>query len=127
MPNPGRRVNEWKAAGKIKQPYFYHLRDDQPFAFAGLWDRWHGPKGLVETCTIITTEANELAKEVHDRMPVILTCDACGAWLDPEVEPAALQAMLQPYAVGAMEAFPVSTQVNSVRNNGPQLVQPHAL
>jgi putative SOS response-associated peptidase YedK len=114
---------EWKAAGKVKQPYFYHLRDDQPFAFAGLWDRWHGPKGVVETCAIITTEANELAKVVHDRMPVILTGDACKAWLDSEAEPAALEGLMRPYSASAMDVYPVSTQVNSVRNNGPELIE----
>jgi putative SOS response-associated peptidase YedK len=109
--------------GQAQAAVLLHLRDDQPFAFAGLWDRWHGPIGVVETCAIITTEANELAKAVHDRMPVILTGDACKAWLDPEADAAALEGLLLPYSAGAMDVYPVSTQVNSVRNNGRELIQ----
>ncbi len=115
---------EWKATGgKVKQPYYYHLRDDQPFAFAGLWDQWNGPEGPVETCAVITTDANELAKAVHDRMPVILNADAGRAWLDPEADAADLQMLLRPYAGGDLDAYPVSTRVNSPRNHGPELIQ----
>jgi putative SOS response-associated peptidase YedK len=119
---------EWKATGgKVKQPYYYHMRDDQPFAFAGLWDTWKGPNGPVESCTIITTEANELAKAVHDRMPVILDADTGRAWLDPKADAADLQKLLQPYAGSDLDAYPVCTQVNSPRNHGPELIRPLAL
>jgi putative SOS response-associated peptidase YedK len=118
---------EWKATGgKVKQPYYYHLRDDKPFAFAGLWDQWNGPEGAVETCGIITTEANELAKAVHDRMPVILNAETGAAWLDPQADAADLQNLLRPYAGGDLDVYPVSTRVNSPRNHGPELIQPLA-
>jgi putative SOS response-associated peptidase YedK len=118
---------EWKATGgKAKQPYYYHLRDDKPFAFAGLWDQWNGPEGPIETCAIITTDANALAKAVHDRMPVILSADTGRAWIDPDADAADLQKLLRPYAGADLDAYPVSTRVNSPRNNGPELIQPLA-
>jgi putative SOS response-associated peptidase YedK len=117
---------EWKATGgKIKQPYYNHIRDDQPFAFAGLWDEWNGREGPVQTCAI-TTDANELAKTVHDRMPVILNAETGAVWLDPKADPVALQKLLQPYAGGDLDGYPVSTQVNSPRNHGPELIRPLA-
>jgi putative SOS response-associated peptidase YedK len=115
---------EWKpTGGKVKQPYYYHLRDDQAFAFAGLWDQWTGPEGPIETCAIITTEANDLAKAVHDRMPVILNAETGAAWLDPQADTAELQKLLRPYAGGDLDAYPVSTRVNSPRHQGPELIQ----
>jgi putative SOS response-associated peptidase YedK len=118
---------EWKATGgKLKQPYYYHLRDDKPFAFAGLWDQWNGPNGPVEMCAIVTSDVNELAKAVHDRMPVILNAESGAAWLDPQVEPAALQKLLRPYTGGNLEVYPMSTRVNSPRNHGTELIQPLA-
>ena len=64
---------EWKKIGKQKQPYFIRRPDDKPFAFAGLWDRWTDPEGRpVETCTILTTDANDLLRPLHTRMPVIV-------------------------------------------------------
>ena len=79
---------EWKTEGKTKHPFYFHRRDDRPFAFAGLWDTWKSPDGQVETCAIITTDANDLSRPIHDRMPVILPQSACGPWLDPEIEDA---------------------------------------
>ncbi len=115
---------EWRTEGKIKHPYYFHLRDDQPFAFAGLWDCWKGGDAPLETCTIITTEANELSRPIHDRMPVILPHAACALWLDPEVEdPAVLQDLLKPYPADAMTCDPVSPLVNNVRNNSPECIR----
>ena len=77
---------EWKAGGarKAKTPYFIHMKDRKPFAFAGLWDSWNSPDGsLIRSCTIITTEPNELVSIVHNRMPVILHPRDYGKWLDP--------------------------------------------
>jgi putative SOS response-associated peptidase YedK len=114
---------EWKATGgKVKQPCYFHMRDEQPFAFAGLWDEWKGPDGPIETCAIITTDANELAKTVHDRMPVILNAETGAAWLDPQADAADLRHLLRPYAGGDLDAYPVSTQVNSPRNHGAELI-----
>ncbi len=76
---------------------------------------------------IIATDANELAKAVHDRMPVILNADTGRAWLDPETDAADLQNLLQPYAGSDLDGHPVSTRVNSPRNQGPELIQPLAL
>src|SRR5262245_4330455 len=87
---------EWvRQAGK-RQPIHFRLRDGRPFAFAGLWERWQAPGGpAVESCAILTTGANELVRQAHDRMPVILGPDAFGEWLDPAVrDPAALAAWL---------------------------------
>src|SRR5947207_1224429 len=78
---------EWKKEGKQKLPYYFQLAEGQPFAFAGLWDRWRGPDGsseeAVESCTIVTTTANELCGEIHERMPVILRPSDYDLWLNP--------------------------------------------
>src|SRR3954447_18100484 len=80
---------EWKKEGKQKLPYYFQLAGGQPLAFAGLWDRWRGPEAsgeeAVESCTIVTTTANELCGEFHDRMPVILRPTDYEVWLDPAV------------------------------------------
>src|SRR5262245_43430702 len=88
---------EWKAIGKQKQPYFYQVDGGKPFAFAGLWETWHGDGDPLETCAILTTDANDLAKQVHNRMPVILTGEQAFAWIDREIsDEAALEQMLKP-------------------------------
>jgi putative SOS response-associated peptidase YedK len=115
---------EWKREGARKQPSCIKLRDGEPFAFAGLWDRWH-PKGRqpLETCTILTTTPNELVQPIHDRMPVILPSSAYSVWLDPtvrDVEP--LQALLTPYPAAEMIAYPVSTRVNTPAYDSPECI-----
>lgn len=119
---------EWRRAGATKQPYFIHLADDRPFAFAGLWERWEGPDHTVlETCAVITTEANELMASIHDRMPVILSPDDYALWLDPAIQsPERLQPLLRPYPSEAMAAHPVSTHVNNPRHDDPRCVVPAA-
>jgi putative SOS response-associated peptidase YedK len=99
---------EWKREGARKQPYYLTLRDGQPFAFAGLWDRWHPPEGASrETCAILTTAANDLVRSVHDRMPVILPPEAYDGWLDTTVRDADhVQALLTPYPAEAMSTYP---------------------
>ena len=120
---------EWKKEGSQKQPYFIRLRDDQPFAFAGLWEAWQDPmaeKGDPpwETCTIITTDANELSASIHDRMPVILDAADHELWLDPDLQEAApLQPLLRPYPSGEMTADPVSTHVNKPAHDDPRCVE----
>ena len=107
---------EWQKQGKTKQPYLIRLKGAEPFCFAGLWERWKE----VETCTIITTEANELMAPIHDRMPVILAPADYALWLDEAVqEPERLTPLLRPFA-GAMEAYPVRALVNNVRNNSAE-------
>ena len=116
---------EWQTSRGKKQPYYFRLRDGRPFAFAGLWERWsRGGHGAVESCTLVTTEANELVRPMHDRMPVILPPDACGAWLDPAVQrPGELQPLLRPYRAEEMTAYPVSVRVNSPRNDDAGCVE----
>jgi putative SOS response-associated peptidase YedK len=115
---------EWKATGKQKQPYYFHCRDDTPFAFAGLWECWKGPDGPVETCAIITTDANELSKPIHNRMPVILPMAACSPWLDTSVEdPTSLAELLRPYPAGELECYAVNTMVGNPRNNSPACIE----
>jgi putative SOS response-associated peptidase YedK len=124
---------EWRKlpGGKRKQPYFIHRPDGEPFAFAGLWEVWRGPKGAdgertgepLRSCTIVTTTPNEVMAEVHDRMPVILPPSAWEAWLDPgndDLE--ALGRLLVPAPAHLTALRPVSTRVNSVRNKGADLV-----
>jgi len=112
---------EWKKEGKAKQPYLIHRKDGKPFAFAGLWSTWKNPEqggALVETFTILTTDANDLLRPLHDRMPVIVDTENFDLWLDPKQEDAAvLQPLLVPHAVEGFEAFPVSRLVNSPAND----------
>lgn len=114
-----------------KQPFFIHPQDDQIMALAGLYEYWRDPavkddddpNAWLMTCTIITTEATDAAGRVHPRMPLALTPDHYDAWLDPAHQDAhELRALLGQPADGRLDARPVSTLVNNVRNNGPQLV-----
>jgi putative SOS response-associated peptidase YedK len=115
---------EWQARGAKKQPYFFGPRDGLPFAFAGLWESRQGDGEKLETCALLTTEANELAADVHDRMPVILPPAAYGRWLDPgNQDVASLQELLRPYPARGWFARPVSTLVNNPRHDDPRCVQ----
>jgi putative SOS response-associated peptidase YedK len=115
---------EWQKVGKGKQPYFFHRNDDRLFSFAGLWERWESPQGeLVDSCTILTTEANDLARPVHHRMPVIIDPGDFGLWLNRAGDLKQCQALLRPYRGEGMEAYPVSTFVNAPGHQGPQCVE----
>jgi putative SOS response-associated peptidase YedK len=118
---------EWQKVegSKVKQPFYIRLTSNGPFAFAGLWESWRrGDEPRVESCTIITTEPNDVMQPLHDRMPVILPTDLYGPWLDPEIDDVdALKGMLQPYPSEEMVAFPISTRVNSPRNEGPECIE----
>ena len=119
---------EWKLdpQTKAKIPYFIRLASGKPFALGGLWDEWHSPDGSqVKSCTIITTEPNELLAPLHDRMPLILPPEAYAVWLDPAPrKPEELQKLLVPYPAAEMTAYPVSPQVNSPENDQPECVAP---
>jgi putative SOS response-associated peptidase YedK len=119
---------EWRAAGGRKQPIHFRLKGGGPFAFAGLWERWQAPGGpAVESCAILTTAANDLVQQAHDRMPVILDPTGYEAWLDPSVcDPPALAAWLRPYPADAMTACPVGPWVNNPRSEGPACLAPPA-
>lgn len=119
---------EWKSVvgRKAKTPYFIHMKDRKPFVFAGLWDSWNSPDGSqVKSCTIITTEPNELMTLIHNRMPVILHPRDYAKWLDPAPQtPDKLQPLLKPFPADAMDAYPVSALVNRPANDVPALVVP---
>jgi putative SOS response-associated peptidase YedK len=122
---------EWSksSSGKSKTPYFITLKDQSPFAFAGLWDSWNSPEGdSIKTGCILTTSPNDLVKPIHDRMPVILPKNQYQTWLSPdEVKPEMIQPLMIPYPANEMQAYPVSTFVNSPKNNSPQCIQASAL
>jgi putative SOS response-associated peptidase YedK len=115
---------EWQRAEGKKQPYFFRMRDEHPFGFAGLWDRWRGENGkVIESCTILTTEANEVLLPVHDRMPVILHPETYDEWLDADARSVeSLKELLRPYPAPEMTSYPVSALVNSPRNQGEELI-----
>jgi len=120
---------EWKAEGKKKQPYYYSMKDDQPIALAGIWDSWtnkdESDAQPIESCAIITTDANELAHVIHDRMPVILRGADATAWIDPEITDAfALQPLLRPFPADQMLCRAVGSYVNSVKNHGSACIEP---
>ena len=119
---------EWKAnrGEKTKMPYFIHMQDRNPFAFAGLWDEWHSPDGdSIRTCTIITTEPNQLMSSLHNRMPVILDSKDYDKWLDPTPQsPENLLHLIKPFPADKMSAYPVSTLVNKPSNDVAECVVP---
>ena len=118
---------EWKRTNGSKQPYYIHMREGRPFAFAGLWESWKDEDGPeIRSCTILTTKPNALTAEIHDRMPVILPPGSYDAWLDPEAERDELYGLLAPYPEDEMEAYPVSRFVNSPQNNDPRCIEPAA-
>ncbi|MEM8677865.1 MAG: SOS response-associated peptidase [Planctomycetota bacterium] len=117
---------EWEAIGRRKQPYLIALPADQPFAMAGLWERWYGQGEAkldppLESCTIITTEANAQTSGVHDRMPVILDDQARARWLADD-SAAAHQSLLKPWE-GEMTVTKVHDYVNNARHEGPACVE----
>jgi putative SOS response-associated peptidase YedK len=118
---------EWRlnADEKTKQPFYIRRKDARPFAFAGLWEIWADDAGNeVRSATIITTRPNKLMTQIHARMPVILQEKDHPRWLDPKEHPAGdFDDLLVPYPAALMEAYPVSTTVNSVRNDGPELIK----
>lgn len=116
---------EWRRSGDRKTPYFIAMNDRRPFGMAGLWERWHGGEGTeLETCTILTTAANEIVKPLHDRMPVILAPEGVGRWCAAhDDELAGARATLADNANDGLVYWPVSTVVNNPRNDGPQLIE----
>ncbi|MBW4507182.1 MAG: SOS response-associated peptidase [Scytonematopsis contorta HA4267-MV1] len=115
---------EWQKTDGKKQPFYFRLNSEQPFGFAGLWSKWESPEGEeINSCTILTTEANELLKPLHDRMPVILFAKDYDLWLDPKVQASEpLQKLLNPYPESAMTGYPVSTIVNNPKHNGSDCI-----
>ncbi|MCA9875835.1 MAG: SOS response-associated peptidase [Ardenticatenaceae bacterium] len=118
---------EWQKQNGGKQPLYIRLRDERPFALAGLWEIWQSPGGdELETCTILTTTPNELMEPIHNRMPVLLHPDDYDEWLHPGASPQTALHLLRPYPAEEMEAYPVSPHVNSPTNDDPACIAPIA-
>jgi putative SOS response-associated peptidase YedK len=118
---------EWQRTGPVKVPHAVVRRDGQPLALAGLWTTWRDPatEDKIRSCAIITTAANESMSSIHDRMPVILPDAVWDEWLDPKnSDVPALQSLLIPSANDLLRVYPVSSKVNSVRNDSPELLVP---
>jgi putative SOS response-associated peptidase YedK len=124
---------EWQAqSGAAKQPMYITRADGRLLAFAGLYELWRDPAvdrddadAWLWTATVITTSAPDELGMIHDRMPMIIDPGSWDDWLDPaNSDVADVRALLAPAAVSGLTTFPVSTEVNSVRNNGPQLIEP---
>ncbi len=117
---------EWQPIGGKKQPHFIRLRDGSPFGFAGLWEHWEDDRyGPIESCTIITTEPNELVRPLHNRMPAIILPSDHAHWLDPGIEAETdLRPLLRPLPATMMESYPVSTLVNNTANDVPECIEP---
>ncbi len=117
---------EWQKVGRTKRPHFIRMKDDRPFALAGLWETWEGPDhSRIESCTVLTTEPNELVRLIHDRMPVILDPTDYEPWLDPTMQNMdELVPLLHPYPSDRMKADAVSTLVNSPANDEPRCIEP---
>ena len=122
-----------KAGKPLKQPFFIHPADGSVMAMAGLYEIWRDPTRDEDdplrfkwTCTVLTTSAEDAVGHIHDRMPLLVEPERYAAWLDPTTSaaPDDLRSLLVPAAPGRLEAYPVSTQVNNVRNNGPDLREP---
>ena len=129
-------TSELSKAGKPrKQPYFIRPTDGGVLAMAGLYEVWRDPERAEDdpdrfrwTCTVLTTSAEDSLGHIHERMPLMLTPERYDAWLDPRVDDRdQLLGLLEPAAPGRLEAFPVSTLVSNVKNNGPELVDPMPL
>lgn len=119
---------EWKKEQDKKTPMHIRMKTKKPFAFAGLWERWSPPdQGPLFSCTIITTDANDLLAPVHHRMPVILQPEDYDLWLSSKEQPAEnLNHLLTAYPSDEMICYPVSRMVNNPKNNSPECIKPVA-
>jgi putative SOS response-associated peptidase YedK len=117
---------EWQAHGKEKTPMYVHLKNHELFAMAGLWEVWHSPEGdEIRTCTILTAEPNDLIRQLHNRMAVILHKEDYDTWLSPdELPPAVLKPLLRSYEADAMDVYEVSKAVNRPNYDAPDCIAP---
>ena len=116
---------EWQKTDDGKQPFHIRMKDKEPFAFAGLWEWWRPEEGEpVESCAILTTDANELMAPIHNRMPVILEPKDYATWLNAAPTTELLLPLLKPLSADQMEAYRVSKSVNNPRNQGEKLIEP---
>lgn len=124
---PAQGFYEWKVENKAKQPYFIFHRNRSILLFAGLWEQWQSPEGkMIHSVTIITKAAQENLKELHDRMPAIISPQSREAWLSPETDLASAQRILNQSSAEEIDFFPVSTLVNKPANNSQECVEPIA-
>lgn len=116
---------EWQRLSDRRRPWFLQARDGQPLVLAGIWSPWRdAPDGwTVGSSAIVTTAPDAVVARLHDRMPVVLPPDAWSRWLDPAAPTDMLVALLRPVVDAALEAYPVGPSVNSVRNDGPLLIE----
>jgi putative SOS response-associated peptidase YedK len=110
---------EWSGPPKHKRATFFHLKDDSPFAFAGLFEHWERDGQALDTCALLTTEANAVVKPIHGRMPVLLAREDFAGWLDEAVLPG-------PYPAKRMAALAVGPRVNNAKNDGPECLEPES-
>jgi putative SOS response-associated peptidase YedK len=116
---------EWQARDGKKQPYYIRLKSGQPFGIAGLWDRWGKHGEPIESCTILTTDANEPMMAIHERMPVVIPPESFDFWLNPaEHDVAKLSRLMRPFHSDEMTAYPVSTLVNNAKQDAAKCVEP---
>lgn len=124
---PATGFYEWQQQDGRKQPMYIHAADGGLLALAGLWETWHSPDGgEIESCTILTTEPNDLMAPIHNRMPVMIEPADYDLWLDPGDRPEDGLHLLRPYPPFKLAAYPVSTVVNSPQNDTPECVAPLA-
>jgi putative SOS response-associated peptidase YedK len=123
---PADAFYEWQRIdAKTKNPFAIALRSREPYAFAGLWERWSPKEGeALETFTIVTTDPNELMETIHNRMPVIVEKGDYDRWLEPGDAEHPPVDLLRPYPAEKMVAWPVSARVGNVRNNDAELLEP---
>ncbi len=115
---------EWEQTEKQKQPFFISMKTEEPFAFAGIWERWENSAGeKIESCAIITTEANAIISKIHHRMPVIIAPGNYDLWLHPDTAQMDLLAMLTPYPPEMFQIYPVSRTVNSPKNETSRCIE----
>jgi putative SOS response-associated peptidase YedK len=117
---------EWKTIPSGKQPHYITLKAGDPLCFAGIWESWHDPDGVIlESCALLTTDANLLMATIHERMPVILQPSDFNLWLDRSItDPPRLQHLYRPFPDDQMQEWPVSTFVNSPAHNSIECLQP---
>ena len=116
---------EWSKKGHKKQPHFFRLKEGRIMGLAGLWEIWENGDGeILESCSILTTPANQLVGEIHDRMPLIVAPENYSAWLAPSLENPEEAVPFLPFPAAAMESWPVSGYVNTVGSEGPRCVEP---
>jgi putative SOS response-associated peptidase YedK len=114
---------EWERNGKISQPYYFQMKNAEPFTFAGIWDRWQSEDRSITSCAIITTTANELLGEIHTRMPVILRSESYDLWLSEHSRAADLKDLLIPYPANQMMSHAVSYDVNDAKVDDEHLLR----